>query len=363
MNDSKPNQPLISDIYDLINLPSDSRTPLLHTTNLNQTYDVLTKKKMNYNRKGRNYTNTHSVNNNTFANTKGEMVQEFIQNEKLYEQQKQLKLNELKNKMRMKTFTSLQKVPEIDSKSNSIAQKQNNKPIYDRTDEVTQKRQENIETLRSFYTKALKKEEHQTTKGKVFTGYPEKTMKWVHKQQNDWLKKKLQSSRNEGMDIDENQISKARITQTQSTNNDKQLTKDSNINIAKSTFNIKKELLHKETYPSFTPMLNRNRSETSRLYPNYIPLNPKKRITKSNNSSKRTKNRSVDCVLIERNKNNRPKIEHWSSLLFNLKKNQENDKEYMYRINIFPSGAWNENSLTNVNMNGFAKKIISHLLS
>lgn len=347
-------QPLISEVYDIPHIPSNPMTPSLISMNLNQTYDISKKKK----KQGRNMTN-HSSFIYSLANTKEEMIQEFIVNEKQYEQQKELKLNELKSQKRLITYTSLKKIPEIDSKSNFIAQRQNNKPIYDRVNEVNRNRQENIETLRSLYTNTLK-EDQLSNKGKAFANYSERTMKWV-KKQDEWLKNKNQRNQNQLMDMNENKMDNEKLNQMTQLTNNKIMTRNTNADIAKCSLSLKRELMIKETNPSFTPKLNRNRSETSKLYPNYIPLHPKKNKAKSNFSCKKIKTHSVDESSIK--KEMKPKIEHWSSLLLNLRDNYKNDNENMYRINIYPSGAWNENSMNNVNMNSQTKKIISHLFS
>ena len=126
--------------------------------------------------------------------------------------------------------------------------------------------------------------------------------------------------------------------------------------------------------PTFTPKINKNKfvNVKPRYYPdltsgNKITLN----VIKQNRMKRKNKAKSVD----RRKKGNNEKdvmevghvrktesVDHWSTTLLKMGKTKSNVNyvpvEVLYKLNIMHSGAWNENDVNNVPLQGESKNII-----
>lgn len=261
-------------------------------------------------------------------------------------------------------------------------------PLYTRIDEEVNNQNTNLESLRNLYLQSSKTEaaaSQESPKDKqAFKGYSEKTLAWINSQE-DWRKKKernIQVLYTKIYDQDDNRnreesdnkmkrhltISQPNITVNMNHGHNYNRTSNESrnylntINIPmSSSLNLRKEFVNKQFFPSFSPKLNRNRRDKSKLIPQYMAMvyNGKRRVnsTKTNNANhpslelKMNKTGNTSSLDQMKKKANKKREENWKKIIMNLSRNNNKNNESLYKLNICPTGAWNENCINNIELN------------
>ena len=300
----------------------------------------------------------------------------------------------MRNKYRDEERKAFQDKPALNKTTIEILKTVNKPPIYMRTNEEIKKRQDTIESLKNKYNQTqqdknyqlttLSNNEYKRNRTEISSSNSDRFNTWIA-QQNEWSKKimKKKMVRSASLEEQEKQTLQSEISNNpQMSNRSLILLKKSNRKSSfdrlttENTFN--KDLLNMEHMPTFTPKINKNKfvNVKPRYYPdltsgNKITLN----VIKQNRMKRKNKAKSVD----RRKKGNNEKdvmevghvrktesVDHWSTTLLKMGKTKSNVNyvpvEVLYKLNIMHSGAWNENDVNNVPLQGESKNIIKAFL-
>ena len=317
-------------------------------------------------------------------------VEKFLKRNLEHEQKKQYDIEVMRNKYRDEERKAFQDKPALNKTTIEILKTVNKPPIYMRTNEEIKKRQDTIESLKNKYNQTqqdknyqlttLSNNEYKRNRTEISSSNSDRFNTWIA-QQNEWSKKimKKKMVRSASLEEQEKQTLQSEISNNpQMSNRSVILLKKSNRKSSfdrlttKNTFN--KDLLNMEHMPTFTPKINKNKfvNVKPRYYPdltsgNKITLN----VIKQNRMKRKNKAKSVD----RRKKGNNEKdvmevghvrktesVDHWSTTLLKMGKTKSNVNyvpvEVLYKLNIMHSGAWNENDVNNVPLQGESKNII-----
>ena len=317
-------------------------------------------------------------------------VEKFLKRNLEHEQKKQYDIEVMRNKYRDEERKAFQDKPALNKKTIEMLKTVNKPPIYMRTNEEIKKRQDTIESLKNKYNQTqqdknyqlttLSNNEYKRNRTEISSSNSDRFNTWIA-QQNEWSKKimKKKMVRSASLEEQEKQTLQSEISNnSQMSNRSVILLKKSNRKSSfdrlttKNTFN--KDLLNMEHMPTFTPKINKNKfvNVKPRYYPdltsgNKITLN----VIKQNRMKRKNKAKSVD----RRKKGNNEKdvmevghvrktesVDHWSTTLLKMGKTKSNVNyvpvEVLYKLNIMHSGAWNENDVNNVPLQGESKNII-----
>ena len=317
-------------------------------------------------------------------------VEKFLKRNLEHEQKKQYDIEVMRNKYRDEERKAFQDKPALNKTTIEILKTVNKPPIYMRTNEEIKKRQDTIESLKNKYNQTqqdknyqlttLSNNEYKRNRTEISSSNSDRFNTWIA-QQNEWSKKimKKKMVRSASLEEQEKQTLQSEISNNpQMSNRSVILLKKSNRKSSfdrlttKNTFN--KDLLNMEHMPTFTPKINKNKfvNVKPRYYPdltsgNKITLN----VIKQNRMKRKNKAKSVD----RRKKGNNEKdvmevghvrktesVDHWSTTLLKMGKKKSNVNyvpvEVLYKLNIMHSGAWNENDVNNVPLQGESKNII-----
>ena len=316
-------------------------------------------------------------------------IQEFLRRELDHEQRRQYNIEVMRNKYRDEERKEFQEKPKLTKTTIEISKTLNNPPIYTRTNEDVNRRKASIESLRKMYTQQCECNNKLTTYENSKTDYKKRTKTeysddrfntWLT-QQNEWSKKVKKKTMVRSASLAEQKtkaLQESKDNHPMITHKSIQILKKSNRKSSfdrlttENTFN--KELLNMEHMPTFTPKINKNKfvNVKPRYYPdltsgNKITLN----VIKQNRMKRKNKAKSVD----RRKKGNNEKdvmevghvrktesVDHWSTTLLKMGKTKSNVNyvpvEVLYKLNIMHSGAWNENDVNNVPLQGESKNII-----
>ena len=317
-------------------------------------------------------------------------VEKFLKRNLEHEQKKQYDIEVMRNKYRDEERKAFQDKPALNKKTIEILKTVNKPPIYMRTNEEIKKRQDTIESLKNKYNQTqqdknyqlttLSNNEYKRNRTEISSSNSDRFNTWIA-QQNEWSKKimKKKMVRSASLEEQEKQTLQSEISNNpQMSNRSVILLKKSNRKSSfdrlttENTFN--KDLLNMEHMPTFTPKINKNKfvNVKPRYYPdltsgNKITLN----VIKQNRMKRKNKAKSVD----RRKKGNNEKdvmevghvrktesVDHWSTTLLKMGKTKSNVNyvpvEVLYKLNIMHSGAWNENDVNNVPLQGESKNII-----
>ena len=296
----------------------------------------------------------------------------------------------MRNKYRDEERKAFQDKPALNKTTIEILKTVNKPPIYMRTNEEIKKRQDTIESLKNKYNQTqqdknyqlttLSNNEYKRNRTEISSSNSDRFNTWIA-QQNEWSKKIMEKKmvRSASLEEQEKQTLQSEISNNpQMSNRSLILLKKSNRKSSfdrlttENTFN--KDLLNMEHMPTFTPKINKNKfvNVKPRYYPdltsgNKITLN----VIKQNRMKRKNKAKSVD----RRKKGNNEKdvmevghvrktesVDHWSTTLLKMGKTKSNVNyvpvEVLYKLNIMHSGAWNENDVNNVPLQGESKNII-----
>lgn len=321
-------------------------------------------------------------------------VEKFLKRNLEHEQKKQYDIEVMRNKYRDEERKAFQDKPALNKTTIEILKTVNKPPIYMRTNEEIKKRQDTIESLKNKYNQTqqdknyqlttLSNNEYKRNRTEISSSNSDRFNTWIA-QQNEWSKKimKKKMVRSASLEEQEKQTLQSEISNNpQMSNRSVILLKKSNRKSSfdrlttKNTFN--KDLLNMEHMPTFTPKINKNKfvNVKPRYYPdltsgNKITLN----VIKQNRMKRKNKAKSVD----RRKKGNNEKdvmevghvrktesVDHWSTTLLKMGKTKSNVNyvpvEVLYKLNIMHSGAWNENDVNNVPLQGESKNIIKAFL-
>ena len=321
-------------------------------------------------------------------------VEKFLKRNLEHEQKKQYDIEVMRNKYRDEERKAFQDKPALNKTTIEILKTVNKPPIYMRTNEEIKKRQDTIESLKNKYNQTqqdknyqlttLSNNEYKRNRTEISSSNSDRFNTWIA-QQNEWSKKimKKKMVRSASLEEQEKQTLQSEISNnSQMSNRSVILLKKSNRKSSfdrlttKNTFN--KDLLNMEHMPTFTPKINKNKfvNVKPRYYPdltsgNKITLN----VIKQNRMKRKNKAKSVD----RRKKGNNEKdvmevghvrktesVDHWSTTLLKMGKTKSNVNyvpvEVLYKLNIMHSGAWNENDVNNVPLQGESKNIIKAFL-
>ena len=317
-------------------------------------------------------------------------VEKFLKRNLEHEQKKQYDIEVMRNKYRDEERKAFQDKPALNKTTIEILKTVNKPPIYMRTNEEIKKRQDTIEFLKNKYNQTqqdknyqlttLSNNEYKRNRTEISSSNSDRFNTWIA-QQNEWSKKimKKKMVRSASLEEQEKQTLQSEISNNpQMSNRSVILLKKSN---RKSSFDrlttantFNKDLLNMEHMPTFTPKINKNKfvNVKPRYYPdltsgNKITLN----VIKQNRMKRKNKAKSVD----RRKKGNNEKdvmevghvrktesVDHWSTTLLKMGKTKSNVNyvpvEVLYKLNIMHSGAWNENDVNNVPLQGESKNII-----
>ena len=317
-------------------------------------------------------------------------VEKFLKRNLEHEQKKQYDIEVMRNKYRDEERKAFQDKPALNKTTIEILKTVNKPPIYMRTNEEIKKRQDTIESLKNKYNQTqqdknyqlttLNNNEYKRNRTEISSSNSDRFNTWIA-QQNEWSKKimKKKMVRSASLEEQEKQTLQSEISNNpQMSNRSVILLKKSNRKSSfdrlttENTFN--KDLLNMEHMPTFTPKINKNKfvNVKPRYYPdltsgNKITLN----VIKQNRMKRKNKAKSVD----RRKKGNNEKdvmevghvrktesVDHWSTTLLKMGKKKSNVNyvpvEVLYKLNIMHSGAWNENDVNNVPLQGESKNII-----
>ena len=317
-------------------------------------------------------------------------VEKFLKRNLEHEQKKQYDIEVMRNKYRDEERKAFQDKPALNKTTIEILKTVNKPPIYMRTNEEIKKRQDTIESLKNKYNQTqqdknyqlttLSNNEYKRNQTEISSSNSDRFNTWIA-QQNEWSKKimKKKMVRSASLEEQEKQTLQSEISNNpQMSNRSVILLKKSNRKSSfdrlttENTFN--KDLLNMEHMPTFTPKINKNKfvNVKPRYYPdltsgNKITLN----VIKQNRMKRKNKAKSVD----RRKKGNNEKdvmevghvrktesVDHWSTTLLKMGKTKSNVNyvpvEVLYKLNIMHSGAWNENDVNNVPLQGESKNII-----
>ena len=317
-------------------------------------------------------------------------VEKFLKRNLEHEQKKQYDIEVMRNKYRDEERKAFQDKPALNKTTIEILKTVNKPPIYMRTNEEIKKRQDTIESLKNKYNQTqqdknyqlttLSNNEYKRNRTEISSSNSDRFNTWIA-QQNEWSKKimKKKMVRSASLEEQEKQTLQSEISNNpQMSNRSVILLKKSNRKSSfdrlttENTFN--KDLLNMEHMPTFTPKINKNKfvNVKPRYYPdltsgNKITLN----VIKQNRMKRKNKAKSVD----RRKKGNNEKdvmevghvrktesVDHWSTTLLKMGKSKSNVNyvpvEVLYKLNIMHSGAWNENDVNNVPLQGESKNII-----
>ena len=317
-------------------------------------------------------------------------VEKFLKRNLEHEQKKQYDIEVMRNKYRDEERKAFQDKPALNKTTIEILKTVNKPPIYMRTNEEIKKRQDTIESLKNKYNQTqqdknyqlttLSNNEYKRNRTEISSSNSDRFNTWIA-QQNEWSKKimKKKMVRSASLEEQEKQTLQSEISNNpQMSNRSLILLKKSNRKSSfdrlttKNTFN--KDRLKMEHMPTFTPKINKNKfvNVKPRYYPdltsgNKITLN----VIKQNRMKRKNKAKSVD----RRKKGNNEKdvmevghvrktesVDHWSTTLLKMGKTKSNVNyvpvEVLYKLNIMHSGAWNENDVNNVPLQGESKNII-----
>ena len=317
-------------------------------------------------------------------------VEKFLKRNLEHEQKKQYDIEVMRNKYRDEERKAFQDKPALNKTTIEILKTVNKPPIYMRTNEEIKKRQDTIESLKNKYNQTqqdknyqlttLSNNEYKRNRTEISSSNSDRFNTWIA-QQNEWSKKimKKKMVRSASLEEQEKQTLQSEISNNpQMSNRSVILLKKSNRKSSfdqlttENTFN--KDLLNMEHMPTFTPKINKNKfvNVKPRYYPdltsgNKITLN----VIKQNRMKRKNKAKSVD----RRKKGNNEKdvmevghvrktesVDHWSTTLLKMGKTKSNVNyvpvEVLYKLNIMHSGAWNENDVNNVPLQGESKNII-----
>ena len=317
-------------------------------------------------------------------------VEKFLKRNLEHEQKKQYDIEVMRNKYRDEERKAFQDKPALNKTTIEILKTVNKPPIYMRTNEEIKKRQDTIESLKNKYNQiqqdknyqltTLSNNEYKRNRTEISSSNSDRFNTWIE-QQNEWSKKimKKKMVRSASLEEQEKQTLQSEISNNpQMSNRSVILLKKSNRKSSfdrlttENTFN--KDLLNMEHMPTFTPKINKNKfvNVKPRYYPdltsgNKITLN----VIKQNRMKRKNKAKSVD----RRKKGNNEKdvmevghvrktesVDHWSTTLLKMGKTKSNVNyvpvEVLYKLNIMHSGAWNENDVNNVPLQGESKNII-----
>ena len=317
-------------------------------------------------------------------------VEKFLKRNLEHEQKTQYDIEVMTNKYRDEERKAFQDKPALNKTTIEILKTVNKPPIYMRTNEEIKKRQDTIESLKNKYNQTqqdknyqlttLSNNEYKRNRTEISSSNSDRFNTWIE-QQNEWSKKimKKKMVRSASLEEQEKQTLQSEISNNpQMSNRSVILLKKSNRKSSfdrlttENTFN--KDLLNMEHMPTFTPKINKNKfvNVKPRYYPdltsgNKITLN----VIKQNRMKRKNKAKSVD----RRKKGNNEKdvmevghvrktesVDHWSTTLLKMGKKKSNVNyvpvEVLYKLNIMHSGAWNENDVNNVPLQGESKNII-----
>ena len=320
-------------------------------------------------------------------------LEKFLKRNLDHEQKKQYDIEVMRNKYRDEERKMFQDKPELNKTTIKIVQTLNIPPIHLRTNDEINKRKATIEALKKTYTQREDNNNQLTTIGNIATkrnrteissnSNTERFNTWIT-QQNEWSKKIMKKKMVRSASLEEQ---KKKTLQDDISNNP-QMSQRSAILLKKtnrkssfdrlttktesSTFN--KEILTMEHMPTFTPRINKNKfvNVKPRYYPDLTSHNmTTTNIIKQNRIKRKNKAKSVD----RRKKGNNEKdvmevghvrktesVDHWSTTLLKMGKAKTNVNyvpvEVLYKLNIMHAGAWNENDVNNVPLQGESKNII-----
>lgn len=317
-------------------------------------------------------------------------LEKFLKRNLEHEQKKQYDIEVMRNKNRDEERKAFQEKPALNKTTIEILKTINKPPIYMRTNEDIKKRQETLEALSKRYNQTQQNDTNQLTtfsnneykrnRTEISTNTnTERFNTWIA-QQNEWSKKIMKKKMVRSASLEEE---KQKTLQNEISNNP-QLSNRSVILLKntnrKSSFDrlttentFNKELLNMEHMPTFTPKINKNKfvNVKPRYYPdltsgnkttlNVIKQNRLKRKNKAKSVDRRKKNNEKDVMEVGHVRKTES-VDHWSTTLLKMGKVKSNVNyvpvEVLYKLNIMHSGAWNENDVNNVPLQGESKNII-----
>ena len=317
-------------------------------------------------------------------------LEKFLKRNLEHEQKKQYDIEVMRNKYRDEERKAFQDKPALNKTTIEILKTINKPPIYMRTNEDIKKRQETLEALSKRYNQTQQNDINQLTtfsnneykrnRTEISTNSnTERFNTWIA-QQNEWSKKIMKKKMVRSASLEEE---KQKTFQNEISNNP-QLSNRSVILLKntnrKSSFDrlttentFNKELLNMEHMPTFTPKINKNKfvNVKPRYYPdltsgnkttlNVIKQNRLKRKNKAKSVDRRKKNNEKDVMEVGHVRKTES-VDHWSTTLLKMGKVKSNVNyvpvEVLYKLNIMHSGAWNENDVNNVPLQGESKNII-----
>ena len=317
-------------------------------------------------------------------------LEKFLKRNLEHEQKKQYDIEVMRNKYRDEERKAFQDKPALNKTTIEILKTINKPPIYMRTNEDIKKRQETLEALSKRYNQTQQNDINQLTtfsnneykrnRTEISTNTnTERFNTWIA-QQNEWSKKIMKKKMVRSASLEEE---KPKTLQNEISNNP-QLSNRSVILLKntnrKSSFDrlttentFNKELLNMEHMPTFTPKINKNKfvNVKPRYYPdltsgnkttlNVIKQNRLKRKNKAKSVDRRKKNNEKDVMEVGHVRKTES-VDHWSTTLLKMGKVKSNVNyvpvEVLYKLNIMHSGAWNENDVNNVPLQGESKNII-----
>ena len=319
------------------------------------------------------------------------------------------------------TKTLKEKIP-ICKNTIKICQKKNYSPIYLRTEKILNTQKENMNKLKTKYENSLtnytlknycntdikpNKKRHKKTSSYDYNNKL-RLKTWLD-QQDQWnrMVKKKNIDRINSLKTLENENEKKtlhpylsqgtiKIFEDKEKNMENNLTNDTdgdfyyrNVNngyekLYTDMYEIdkKKIILYQKSLPTFTPKINPYKKNVQSKYfneKNYIsknfvnfvnkPINSKKKshkksnsldynLRKSNDSDDFNYNYDDECNNRERDSES---IQRWTHALLNIKNNYEQN-ENIYHLNIMPTCPWNENALNEIKMCGHARDIVKKFL-
>ena len=317
-------------------------------------------------------------------------LEKFLKRNLEHEQKKQYDIEVMRNKYKDEERKAFQDKPALNKTTIEILKTINKPPIYMRTNEDIKKRQETLEALSKRYNQTQQNDTNQLTtfsnneykrnRTEISTNSnTERFNTWIA-QQNEWSKKIMKKKMVRSASLEEE---KQKTLQNEISNNP-QLSNRSVILLKKTnrkssfdrlttenTFN--KDLLNMEHMPTFTPKINKNKfvNVKPRYYPdltsgnkttlNVIKQNRMKRKNKAKSVDRRKKNNEKDVMEVGHVRKTES-VDHWSTTLLKMGKVKSNVNyvpvEVLYKLNIMHSGAWNENDVNNVPLQGESKNII-----
>ena len=350
-------------------------------------------------------------------------LDQFLKNQIEYEQNKNYKIELNRNKLREDEIEkSLKDKIPLCKNTLKICKKINYSPIFLRTEEIINTQKENINKIKTKYENSqtnfsLKnycctdiKNNKKNHKRKSSYDYNNKIRfkTWLD-QQDQWnrmvqkknidrinsLKTVESEKKNFHPHLSQGTI---KIFEDKEKNMENNLTNDTDGDFYYRNTNTgyeklytdmyeidkKKTLLYQKSLPTFIPQTNPNKKNIHSKY-----FNEKNYITKKNNNENNItfslkkklhkKSNSVDNNMIKSNNfqmffndeltssniftrdGNEENIERWTHALLNLKNDGE-ENERIYHLNIMPTCPWNENAINEIKMCGHARDIVKKFL-